>query len=174
MPDILPGGAALHGPTGCELGEWDPVGRVKRRAAARGNTTVPCLIIARRRCACGLKRQPDGSLSLREGESEGAPPGSPLYYLWLQRTLRSVNCLRYVTHGAGAHRGRQSPRTLAPASNIAAAPVPSTYPCRLRSGEAASVQNTAPSARIHAGCPAFRERLDVEAATPAGFPVTGE
>ncbi len=71
----------------------------------------------------------------------------------------------------GAHRGRP----------VAAAPVPpgsgqqnrryavpSTYPCRLRVGPRQRPCKTRPSARIHAGCPAFRERLsDVEAATPA-------
>ncbi|VTN26404.1 Uncharacterised protein [Klebsiella pneumoniae] len=50
VPDILPGGAALAGPTGCE-----PVNGSCRPGKAQPHPAtprVPCLIIARRRCAC--------------------------------------------------------------------------------------------------------------------------
>ncbi|MDI4578987.1 hypothetical protein E7X33_07090 [Klebsiella pneumoniae] len=65
VPDILPGGAALAGPTGCE-----PVNGSCRPGKAQpppGNTTgtVPDYCPAALRLY-GPKRQPDGSLSLRE------------------------------------------------------------------------------------------------------------
>ncbi|MBX4712598.1 hypothetical protein C5601_06625 [Klebsiella pneumoniae] len=65
MPDILPGGAALAGPTGCE-----PVNGSCRPGKAQpppGNTTgtVPDYCPAALRLH-GPKRQPDSSLSLRE------------------------------------------------------------------------------------------------------------
>ena len=83
-----------------------------------------------------------------------------------------VNCLRYVTHGAGSAQGAASRRRplypRAPASNIAAARCLRLIPAGFGSGRGSVRAKHGPQPASMRAAPACRERLsDVEAATPA-------
>ncbi|CAH3874515.1 hypothetical protein AI2693V1_3519, partial [Klebsiella pneumoniae] len=173
VPDILPGGAALAGPTGCE-----PVNGSCRPGKAQpppGNTTgtVPDYCPAALRLH-GPKRQPDGSLSLRERARvrESTAGESLMLSVASAHIALPVNCLRYVTHGAGSAQGAASRRRplypRAPASNIAAARCLRLIPAGFGSGRGSVRAKHGPQPASMRAAPAFRERLsDVEAATPA-------
>ncbi len=119
------------------------------------------------------QRLPYGSLSLRKKAWVRESTAGKSFMLSVASAYFAlpVNLLRYAWHGAGSAAGAASRRAPVPPGSgqqNRRYAVPSTYPCRLRVGPRQRPCKTRPSARIHAGCPAFRERLsDFEAATPA-------
>ncbi len=120
------------------------------------------------------QRLPYGSLSLRKKAWVRESTAGKSFMLSVASAYFAlpVNLLRYAWHGAGSAQGAASRRRplypRAPASKIAATRSLRLIPARLRVGPRQRPCKTRPSARIHAGCPAFRERLsDFEAATPA-------
>ncbi len=118
---------------------------------------------------CWTVPSPSGS----RGEGK-ALPGSLLYYLWLQRTLRSrlVFCVMSLM-GQGAHRGRPvAAAPCTPGLRPATSPLRGAFDLSLQASgraEAASVPaKHGPQPASMRAAPACRERLsDVEAATPA-------
>ncbi|SLO63494.1 Uncharacterised protein [Klebsiella pneumoniae] len=152
----------------------DPVGRV-RRSRHPAKSRIPCLIS----CPAALrlhgpKRQPDGSLSLRERARvrESTAGESLMLSVASAHIALPVNCLRYVTHGAGSAQGAASRRRplypRAPASNIAAARCLRLIPAGFGSGRGSVPAKHGPQPAFMRASPTFRERLsDVEAATPA-------
>ena len=122
----------------------------------------------------GPKRQPDGSLSLRERARvrESTAGESLMLSVASAHIALPVNCLRYVTHGAGSAQGAASRRRplypRAPASNIAATRSLRLIPAGFGSGRGSVRAKHGPQPASMRAAPAFRERLsDVEAATPA-------
>ncbi len=175
VPDILPGGAVLAGPTGCE-----PVNGSCRPGKAQpppGNTTgtVPDYCPAALRLH-GPKRQPDGSLSLRERARvrESTAGESLMLSVASAHIALPVNRLRYAWHGAGSAQGAASRRRplypRAPASNIAAARYLRLIPAGFGSGRGSVRAKHGPQPASMRAAPAFRERLsDVEAASIGSF-----
>ncbi len=95
------------------------------------------------------KRPPDGSLSLRERVSVR---GSTAVWLFMLSVASAhialpVNCLRYVTHGAGSAQGAASRRRpCTPGLRPATSPLRGAFDLSLQASgraEAASLQNTA-------------------------------
>ncbi len=97
----------------------------------------------------GPKRQPDGSLSLRErARVRGSTAGGCLCYRWLQRSLRSRLIVCVMSFMAqGAHRGRPvAAAPCTPGLRPAKSPLRGTFDFSLQASgraEAASLQNTA-------------------------------
>ena len=143
-----PAALRLHGPTGCE-----PVSGSCRPGKAQpppGNTTgtVPDYCPAALRLH-GPKRQPDGSLSLRErARVRGSTAVLLFSYRWLQRSLRSrlIVCAMSLM-AQGAHRGRPvAAAPCTPGLRPATSPLRGAFDLSLQASgraEAASVQNTA-------------------------------
>ncbi len=131
-PDILPGGAALAGPTRCQ-----PV---------RGP------------CRPGKAQPPPGGITVQASISLCILRLAGLQLLCYFRTdcapdMSSALCLLWRRERTGG--GQSPPPPVPPGSgqqNRRYA-VPSTYPCRLRVGPRQRPCKTRPSARIHAGCP---------------------
>ena len=152
----------------------DPVGRV-RRSRHPATPRVPCLIIARRRCACtGLNasRTVPSGRAVREALQCGC-----LCYRWLQRSLRCRLIACVMSLGAGRAQGRQvaaAPVPRAPASNIAAARCLRLIPAGFGSGRGSVRAKHGPQPASMRAAPAFRERLsDVEAASTGSFSSPG-
>ncbi len=182
-PDILPGGAALAGPTRCQ-----PVRGPSRPGKAQpppGIKAAPCPLSSPGGAAltgptrCQPVRGPS-----RPGKAQ-PPPGikaapyplsSPggitvqasislcmlrlagLQLLCYFRTdcapdMSSALCLLWRRERTGG--GQSPPPPVPPGSGQQNRryAVPSTYPCRLRVGPRQRPCKTRPSARIHAGCP---------------------
>ena len=156
----------------------DPVGRV-RRSRHPATPRVPCLIIARRRCACtGLNASRTVPSPSGRGRGEGSTQCGCLCYRWLQRSLRCRLIACVMSLRRRARTGGKSPPPLyprAPASNIAAARCLRLIPAGFGSGRGSVRAKHGPQPASMRAAPAFRERLsDVEAASTGSFssPVT--
>ncbi|QBH07214.1 hypothetical protein EYB55_07215 [Klebsiella pneumoniae] len=150
----MPSGTALAGP-GKRRSPEDPVGRVRRSrhpAKWRHNPKCPC--------------------SHYVWQDHNVWQGYNFYVNSGQIAL-PVDLLRYVSYGAGAHRGGQSPPPLyprAPASKIATAWYLRLIPAGCGPGRGSVPAKHGPQPASMRAAPAFRERLsDFEAASTGSF-----